>query len=361
MPRPVYLAHPPAIPQPHPKPPHGRKIGVLLVNLGTPDGTDTPSMRRYLSEFLSDRRVIELPRWLWWPILNGVILTTRPKKSGEAYASIWDRQKNASPLRVITEAQAADLQKRLGTRVGVRFAMRYGQPAIRTVLEEMMAEGYGKILIAPLYPQYAAATTGTVVDEVARWLLGRRWQPSLRTLPPYYDDAAYIEAVAGSVATQVKAAKRKPEVVMASFHGLPLAYCQKGDVYYCHSHKTARLLAEKLGMTFCRTVEEALAAKGKALLLTFQSRFGKQEWLQPYTDVALEALGRAGVADVMIVAPGFSADCVETLEELGIRGAEQFHEAGGKRLEVVPCLNDAEVGMTMLEALIRRELAGWVT
>ncbi len=356
MPNPSHLA----MPASHPAASGHGKTGVLLVNLGSPENTGYRAMRRYLKEFLSDRRVIELPRWLWWPILHGIILTTRPRKSGEAYASIWDHQANASPLRVITEAQARLLQKRLGKQVTVRFAMRYGTPAIRDVLDEMMTAGCDNILIAPLYPQYAAATTGTVMDEVARWLLGRRRQASIRTLPPYYDDDAYITAVADGIRARIKAAKAKPDAVIASFHGLPLAYCQKGDVYYCHAHKTARLLAKELGMVFCRTPEQAAEARGKALLLTFQSRFGKAEWLQPYTDVALEQLAHAGLRNVMIAAPGFAADCVETLEELAIRGAEQFGEAGGKHLETVPCLNDSAAGMDMLEKLIRRELAGWL-
>lgn len=359
----------PEVPRNHPAPPFGRRVGVLLVNLGTPDGTDYKSMRRYLKEFLSDRRVIEAPRLLWWFVLNVIILTFRPQKSGHAYAKIWDTQHNASPLRVITESQAHKLQERLGHDVIVRHAMRYGRPAIKDILSEMTAAGCGRILIAPLYPQYSAATVGSVMDEVSRWMLKQRTQPAIRVLPPYFDHPAAIAALAASIKNARKNLEWTPDVIVTSFHGLPLRYCQKGDVYYCHSHKTARLLAEKLGSAFCRTPHEA-AAKIPApkvfkkhgeppLLLTFQSRFGKEVWLQPYTDASLEDLARSGLKNILVLCPGFAADCVETLEEIAIAGRESFMAAGGQNYAVIPCLNDSDIGMDLIEGLVDSELMGW--
>lgn len=359
MPNPTILAKP----KNHPKSGWGKRVGVLLVNLGTPDATDYWSMRRYLKQFLSDPRVIEAPRWLWWLVLNGIILTFRPGKSGHAYASIWDKERNASPLRVITEAQTALLQKSLGNDVLVRFAMRYGTPAIAATLDEMTAAGCDRVLVAPLYPQYAAATTGSVMDDVARWLLKVRRQPAIRSLPPYYDHPAHIDALTASVKAHLKTIDWVPDVIVASFHGLPLEYCQKGDTYYCHSHKTARLLAEKLGSPFCHTEGEALdAPEGKMppVLLTFQSRFGPREWLQPYTAEALEYLPKLGLKNVLVLCPGFSADCVETLEEIAIAGEEGFKAAGGKNYGVVPCLNASKNGVAMLDTLVRAELEGWL-
>lgn len=333
----------------------GKKTGVLLVNLGTPDGTDYWSMRRYLKEFLWDARVIEVPRVIWWVILQVFILTFRPFKSGEAYASIWDKKRNASPLRVITEDTTKKVQAKLGKNVLVRFAMRYGQPNIPSVLSEMQAAGCGKIRVLPLYPQYAAATVGTVVDEVARWLLKQRWQPSVEIVPPYYDHPAYIAAIAASVRAQIKKQGWVPEVVVASFHGLPLDYCKKGDVYYCHSHKSARLIAEELRWEFCRTVEEVVGEKSKQpkLLLTFQSRFGKQVWLQPYTDFTLVDLAKAGVKKVLVVCPGFAADCVETLEEIALEGRDEFLAAGGEKYGVVACLNDSAAGVDLIDKILK--------
>ncbi|MBI1308310.1 MAG: ferrochelatase [Proteobacteria bacterium] len=348
-----------AKPQNHPKPPHGTKQGVLLVNLGTPDATDYWSMRRYLKEFLSDRRVIDVNRVVWWFVLNVIILTKRPFSSGHAYAKIWDRKRDASPLRVITEDQAAKLQKALGKEAVVRFAMRYGKPAMKEVLDEMMRAGCARIKVVPLYPQYAGATVGTVVDVVADWLKVQKWQPAVEVVPPYYDDKVYVRAVAESIKAQVKKLGWVPEVVVASFHGLPLRYCLEGDVYYCHSHKTARLVAEELGWVFARTTEEIrnqkseVRKKAPALLLTFQSRFGREEWLQPYTDKALEELARAGLKKVMVVCPGFAADCVETLEEIGIQGKETFRAAGGTHYALVPCLNDSKRGMDVIEKIVK--------
>lgn len=355
---------PPALPAGHPTS-FEPKIGVVLMNLGTPDGTDYWSMRRYLKEFLSDPRVIEVPKVIWWFILNVIILTFRPTKSGHAYASIWDREHNASPLRVITAAQTRELQRRLGDDVVVKYAMRYGQPSIASVMDEMMAAGCTKVLAAPLYPQYSAATVATAVDKLNEWMAHQRWQPTLRVMPPYYDHPAYIGALAESVKAKVAGLKWTPDVIVASLHGLPLVNCQKGDVYYCHSHKTVRLLAEALGSAFVKEVDElkCLVSKGKKafapVLLAFQSRFGAQEWLKPYFAVSLGELAAAGHKKIVVVCPGFSADCVETLEEIAIAGREEFLGGGGEAFEVVPCLNASEGGMDMLEGLIEMELMGW--
>lgn len=361
---------PPALPANHPTAEAYGKVGVLLVNLGTPDGTDYWSIRRYLKEFLSDPRVIEVPKVIWWFILNLIILTFRPKKTGHAYEQIWDKERNASPLRVITEDQVDGLRQRFPGLV-IEYGMRYGTPSLAAGMEKLKAQGVTKVLVAPLYPQYSAATTATVVDKIADWMKTQRWQPTLRYLPPYYDHPAYIGALAMSIKEHIASMKVKPDVVVASFHGLPLVNCQKGDTYYCHSHKTARLLAEALGSAFVKSVEELDGRLGKGetlkkakdmppVFLAFQSRFGAQEWLKPYFAVAIEELPAKGVKNVLMVCPGFSADCVETLEEIGIGGKEAFEEAGGEHYEVVPCLNASELGMDMLEGLIEMELQGWV-
>ena len=318
------------------------QIGVLLVNLGTPDAPDAPSVRRYLAEFLSDRRVVEIPQILWQPILRGIILTTRPKKSAHAYAQVWTE--NGSPLAAITQAQREALQARFGDSVQVAYAMRYGKPAIGPAIDALMAAGCRRILIAPLYPQYCAATTATVVDAVGAHLATLRWQPAVRYLPPYHDDAAYIGALKTSVEAGLAALDFAPDVLLASFHGMPERTLHLGDPYHCQCRKTARLLADALG----RPVEVA-----------FQSRFGRAKWLEPATDTQFAALGKAGQS-VAIFAPGFSADCLETLEELAIRGKQQFEAAGGGRFAYLPCLNTDAPGMAMLEALTRRELAGWL-
>jgi len=364
---------PPALPANHPEP-HPQagsygKVGVLLVNLGTPDGTDYGSIRRYLKEFLSDPRVIEVPKVIWWLILNFIILTFRPKKTGHAYEQVWDRTRNASPLRVITEDQVAALQARM-PEVIVAHGMRYGTPSLASALDGMKAAGVTKLLVAPLYPQYSAATTATVVDKVSDWMRTQRWQPTLRYLPPYYDHPAYIGALAASVKAHLASLKVQPDVIVASFHGLPLVNCQKGDTYYCHSHKTARLLAEALGSAFIKHPDELNARVGKGetlrkgkgvppLLMVFQSRFGAQEWLKPYFAVAIEELPAQGYKNVLMLCPGFSADCVETLEEIALGGKEAFLEAGGESFAVVPCLNASEVGMDMLEGIVEMELMGW--
>jgi ferrochelatase len=318
------------------------QIGVLLVNLGTPDAPDAPSVRRYLAQFLSDRRVVEIPPILWQPILRGIILTTRPKKSAHAYAQVWTD--DGSPLAAITRAQCAALQGVFGDAVQVAYAMRYGKPAIGSAIDALVATGCRRILIAPLYPQYCAATTATVVDAVGEHLKTLRWQPALRYLPPYHDDPAYIAALTASVEAGLASLDFTPDILLASFHGMPERTLHLGDPYHCQCRKTARLLSEALD----RPVEVA-----------FQSRFGRAKWLEPATDTQLEAFGKAGKS-VAVFAPGFSADCLETLEELAIRGQEQFTAAGGTRFAYLPCLNADAPGMAMIEALVRRELSGWL-
>lgn len=318
------------------------RVGVLLVNLGTPDAPDASSVRRYLAEFLSDRRVVEIPPLVWQPILRGLILTTRPGKSAEAYRQVWTGE--GSPLAAITRTQAAALQGALGADITVTHAMRYGRPAIGPAIDALMAAGCRHILIAPLYPQYCAATTATAVDAAGAHLAKLRWQPTLRFLPPYHDDAAYVEALRASVEAGLAALDFTPDVLLASFHGMPERTLRLGDPYHCQCRKTARLLSEALN----RPVEVA-----------FQSRFGRAKWLEPATDATLERLGREG-RSVAVFAPGFSADCLETLEELAIRGREQFVGAGGRDFAYLPCLNADAPGMAMLEALIRRELGGWL-
>lgn len=317
------------------------RVGVLLVNLGTPDAPDARSVRRYLAEFLSDRRVVEIPQILWQPILCGIILTTRPKKSAHAYSQVWTEE--GSPLAAITRRQAGALQAALGEGVRVEHAMRYGRPAIPATLDAMFAAGCRRILVAPLYPQYCGATTATVTDAVNAHLATLRWQPALRFLPPYADDDHYIDALKASLEAGLAALDFVPDVLLASFHGMPERTLHLGDPYHCQCRKTARLLSEALG----RPVEVA-----------FQSRFGRAKWLEPATDATLARLGSAG-KKVAIFAPGFAADCLETLEELAIRGKEQFEAAGGTHFAYIPCLNDSAPGLAMLEALIRRELAGW--
>ena len=320
--------------------------GVLLVNLGTPDAPDTGSVRRYLAEFLSDKRVIEIPSLIWQPILRGIILNTRPKKSAAAYRKVWwDR---GSPLAVVTQDQAAGLQARLGEGVRVDYAMRYGEPAIADRLDAMKAAGCERILLAPLYPQYSGATNATVVDKAGDWLRAQRWQPAMRTLPPYHDDPAYISALAQDIGAQLDALDFVPEVLLLSFHGMPLRTLTEGDPYHCHCQKTSRLLAAALDRPDLR------------IETTFQSRFGPAKWLEPSTDHTLVAEAEKGTKRLAIAAPGFSADCLETLEELAIRGKEQFLEAGGEQFATLSCLNTGEPGMAMLETIIRRELGGWI-
>ncbi|WP_300375884.1 ferrochelatase [Henriciella sp.] len=324
------------------------KTGVLLVNLGTPDGTDYWSMRRYLSEFLSDRRVIELNPLLWQPILQGPILTFRPSKSGEAYKKIW--MEEGSPLLVYTRRQADRLAARIGSEnLLVDFAMTYGNPSIASKLERLHDEGCERIAVIALYPQYSATTSASVYDRSFRALGDMRWQPAIRTAAPFFDHPAYIEALAGSIQDHVAGLDFEPERVLMSYHGIPKAYLDKGDPYHCHCHKTTRLVAENLGWD-----------TGFAMT-TFQSRFGPTEWLQPYTDKTLEALPGEGVKKIAVVSPAFISDCLETLEEIAMEGRDTFLEAGGTHFSVVPCLNDSERAIDLLETLARRELAGWLS
>lgn len=322
------------------------RVGVLLVNLGTPDAAEPRAVKRYLAEFLSDRRVVEIPSLIWQPVLRGVILNTRPKKSAEAYAQVWSEE--GSPLAAITRAQAAGLQRRLGEKALVDWAMRYGSPSIADRLDALMAQGCERILLAPLYPQYCAATTATAVDKAGDWLRKRRWQPALRTLPPYHDDPLYIDALAADLGAQLDALDFRPEVLLLSFHGMPERTLELGDPYHCHCRKTARLLADRM------------ARPGLRFETSFQSRFGPAKWLEPATDAMLVELAGKGTRRLAIAAPGFSADCLETREELAIRGREQFLEAGGERFAALDCLNTSDPGMALLEAMTRRELSGWI-
>lgn len=328
------------IPSGHPPIP-ARRIGVLLVNLGTPDAPETGAVRRYLAEFLSDRRVVEIPPLLWQPILRGIILRVRPAKSAHAYRQVWTD--DGSPLAAITKRQAAAVQA-AWPEVTVDWAMRYGNPSIPAKLKAMKDAGCERILIAPLYPHYCGATTATVVDKVGEALGAMRWQPAIRTLPPYHDDPRYIAALAESVRGQLAALDFVPDAVLASFHGMPQRTLELGDPYHCHCRKTARLLGEALGIE---------------LTVTFQSRFGRAKWLEPATDTVLAELPGKGVKRIAIVAPGFSADCLETLEELAIRGREQFVAAGGSDFAYLSCLNDSEPGIAMLRGILATELAGW--
>ncbi|HEY0958159.1 MAG TPA: ferrochelatase [Novosphingobium sp.] len=323
-------------------------IGVLLVNLGTPDAPTPAAVKRYLAEFLSDRRVVEIPPIVWQPILRGVILNTRPKKSAHAYAQVWTEQ--GSPLATITAAQARALQSRLGEDAHVSWAMRYGNPAISSEIAALQTQGCDRILIAPLYPQYSGATTASVMDAVGDALKGLRWQPAIRTMPPYYDDPAHIAALANDIERQLTALPFAPELLLLSFHGMPERTLHLGDPYHCQCRKTARLLAEAL----------APAHPGLRIETSFQSRFGRAKWLEPATDAMLTKEVARGTRSIAIAAPGFSADCVETREELAIRAREQFLAAGGRDFAVLDCLNDGEAGMAMIEALVRRELAGWL-
>jgi protoporphyrin/coproporphyrin ferrochelatase len=325
-------------------------VGVLLVNLGTPDATDYRSMRRYLNEFLSDPRVIETNRVLWWFALNLVILPIRPARKGRDYDKIWNRERNESPLKTITRAQSEKLALYFAgdRRITVDWAMRYGNPSIPSRLEALQKKGCERILVVPLYPQYAAATTASVTDKVSETLAKFRRQPTLRFLPPYFDEPAYIEAVAISLEEDLAKLPWKPEVVLASFHGIPTEYVRKGDPYEIQCSETTRLLRERLKLD------------ERKFRLTFQSRFGRIEWLKPATDETVRALARSGVKNIAVVTPGFSADCLETLEEIAGENAEIFRHAGGERFAAIPCLNDSEHGMRLIRGLVERELSGWI-
>lgn len=318
------------------------KVGLLLINLGTPDLPEPGAVRVYLKQFLSDPRVVEIPRLVWQPILRGIILNTRPKKSAHAYKQVWSEE--GSPLAAITRRQAKALEGAFGDRVVVDHAMRYGRPAIGERIAALKARGCERILLAPLYPQYCAATTATANDEAFAALMKMRWQPALRTLPPYHDAPAYIEALRASVEEGLARLDFVPDAIMASFHGMPQRTLELGDPYHCHCRKTARLLGEALG---------------RELVVAFQSRFGRAKWLEPATDVTLASLPAKGVKKVALIAPGFSADCLETLEELAIRGRDSFMAAGGTHFAYLPCLNDSPAGIEMLRSILAQELEGW--
>ena len=338
-----------AWPAGHPDTKFGR-IGVLLLNLGTPDGTGYWPMRRYLKEFLSDQRVIEEPRWKWWPILNLIILTVRPAKKGKDYATIWNNEKDEGPLKTITRSQSEQLSRRLETqpRIIIDWAMRYANPSTESRIEALKAEGCDRILLVPLYPHYAAATTATAADHAFRALMKMRWQPAVRVAPSYHDDPVYIDALARSMKSSLAKLDFEPEKIIATFHGMPQKYLDKGDPYHCQCQKTSRLLREKMGIAKDRW------------LTTFQSRFGNDPWLQPYTDKTVEALARAGIKNVALVAPGFSADCLETLEELDGENRHIFTGNGGVNFAYLPALNDSTEGIDVIEAIVRRELMGWI-
>lgn len=330
------------IPENHP-PVAPSRTGILLVNLGTPAAPTAAAVKTYLREFLSDPRVVEIPSFIWQPILRGIILNVRPKKSAAAYAKIWGER--GSPLAFHTADQVAALKLRLGAGVDVRHAMRYGSPSIEGQLRAMKADGCDRILVAPLYPQYSGATTATVVDAAGAALAKMRWQPALRILPAYHDDPAYIDALASSVTDGLCDLTFEPDIILASFHGMPERTLHLGDPYHCQCQKTARLLSEKLG---------------KPVAISFQSRFGRAKWLEPATDKMLAELAQQGKKNIALVAPGFSSDCLETLEELAIQGKEQFEAAGGRNFAYLPCLNAGKAGMDMLETLVRKELSGWI-
>lgn len=325
-------------------------VGVLLVNLGTPDTCDKKSVRRYLAEFLSDRRVIELHPLFWQPILRGIILQTRPAKTTEAYEKVWFNETDESPLRYYTRLQAEKLAQHFldqNQNIDLDWAMRYGQPSIKTQLLAMKDRGCDRILIAPLYPQYSATTTATVNDRAFDVLKEIRWQPAIRTLPPYFDQPDYIDAIANSIRDYLTQAESKPDVLLASFHGLPQEYFDKGDPYYCHCAKTTRLIRDALGMDETQ------------LVLSFQSRFGPKQWLQPYTVETLETLAKAKKS-VAVFMPGFSADCLETLEEMNMQNRDHYLQHGGDQYDFIPCLNDSPDSINMLAKLIHNELQGWI-
>ena len=327
------------------------RIGVLIVNLGTPDATDAPSVRRYLREFLSDARVIENQGLVWKFVLNAIILPRRPRVKGRDYEKIWNRERNESPLRTVTRAQAAKLRATIETvdpTIVVDWAMRYGNPSLDSRIEALAKAGCDRILLLPLYPQYAAATSATVCDIAFLTLIKLRDQPALRVVPPYYDDPVYIEALAVSIEADLRRLSFEPELILASFHGIPKSYVEDGDPYPTHCAATVRLLQQRMKLDDSK------------LMLTFQSRFGRAEWLQPYTDKTVEALAQRGVKNLAVVTPGFSADCLETLEEIAVENADIFRANGGENFSAIPCLNDSEAGMSVIAHVVLRELQGWI-
>ncbi len=326
----------------HPKIKFG-KTGVLIVNLGTPDSTNWLDIRRYLKEFLSDRRVIEVNPLLWKLILNIIILNFRPSKTAKAYKEIWMKDINMSPLLYYTKKQAEKISKSISNeKLIVDYAMRYGNPSIKSRIKILHEEGCENLVVLPLYPQYAAATTATVCDEVYRTLMSMRWQPSLKIIPHYESDPLYIDALVNSINYKIENINWKPDLILASYHGIPKKYFDKGDPYHCYCHKTTRLISEKFVEIEIKT--------------TFQSRFGPEEWLQPYTDKTLESLPKEGVKNVLAICPGFSSDCVETLEEILIQGKESFMEAGGENFDMISCLNDNDDHIKLLNSLIKRNI-----
>ncbi|GHE20722.1 ferrochelatase [Halomonas urumqiensis] len=342
------LAH---APTDHPAVPR-KKVGVLLANLGTPDATDYWSMRRYLSEFLSDRRVVDYAAWKWQPLLQLIILSRRPFKSGEAYRSIWNTEQNESPLLTITREQtrkvSAGLKERLGDQVVVDFCMRYGNPSTDSVLRRMQAEGCERILFFPLYPQYASPTTATANDQAFRTLMKLKWQPAVRTVPAYFEQPAYIEALANSVREAYAATESRPDVLVASYHGVPKRYLLEGDPYHCQCQKTTRLLKERLGW------------KDDEIVTAFQSKFGPEEWVGPATVEHVAELARQGKKHIAVVSPAFSSDCVETLEEIEQEIRSSFIEAGGETFTYIPCLNARDDHIAALLSVIENELGGWI-
>ena len=324
----------------HPKVNYG-KTGVLLVNLGTPDSTSWWDVRKYLKEFLSDKRVIEVNFFLWQIILNLFILTFRPSKTAKAYKEIWMKKENMSPLRYYTEMQTKKLKEKMkNEKIIIDHAMRYGNPSIKNTIVNLQKNGCEELIVLPLYPQYAAATTATVCDEVYRSLMKMRWQPSLQIIPHYESEPLYIDALVKSINKKISELNWKPDLIVASYHGIPKKYFDKGDPYHCYCQKTSRLIIEKFNKIPIQT--------------TFQSRFGPQEWLQPYTDKTLENLPKEGKKNILVVCPGFSSDCVETLEEIAIQGKNSFFENGGKNFDIVPCLNDNEDHINLLKHLVDR-------
>jgi ferrochelatase len=329
----------------------GSRIGVLIVNLGTPDATDAPSVRRYLLEFLSDARVIENQGLVWKFVLNAIILPRRPRVKGRDYEKIWNRERNESPLKTITRAQAAKLRATIETvdpTIMVDWAMRYGNPSLDSRIEALAKAGCDRILLLPLYPQYAAATSATVCDIAFLTLIKLRDQPALRVVPPYYDDPVYIEALAVSIEADLRRLPFEPELILASFHGIPKSYVEDGDPYPTHCAATVRLLQQRMKLDDSK------------LMLTFQSRFGRAEWLRPYTDKTVEVLAKQGVKNLAVVTPGFSADCLETLEEIAVENADIFRANGGENFSAIPCLNDSEAGMSVIAHVVLRELQGWI-
>jgi protoporphyrin/coproporphyrin ferrochelatase len=331
---------------PHVKP---EKIGVLMLNLGTPDATDYFSMRRYLSEFLSDQRVIDYPKWFWQPLLQGIILTSRPFRSGAAYKKIWNNEQNESPLKTYTRAITDKIQKQFkGQDVIFEWGMRYGNPSTEAGIKSLLDKGCRKILFFSLYPQYSAPTMATAYDKAFDVLQKTTWQPSIRTASPYHDDDAYINVLADSIVSHLKKTKAKPEVILTSFHGVPKRYLMQGDPYHCMCCKTSRLVREKLGWN------------KEKWITTFQSRFGPEEWLQPYTDKTVEKLAHEGVKRMAIVSPAFAVDCLETLEELAMEARDEFLDAGGEEYTYIPCLNDSKAHIDYLTKRITYELSGWI-